>query len=98
MLKFYLIAVEARNPKICYRLSRLYRDGYKEIRPDDREALYYLKLAAALEVPEAMYDLGIRYEKGQGVPFNINTALDLMRKSAGKGYDPAITYLEQLNQ
>ncbi len=98
MLKFYLIAAEARNPQICYRLSRLYRNGYKEIRPDDREALYYLKLAAALEVPEAMYDLGIRYEKGQGVPFNINTALDLMRKSAGKGYDPAITYLEQLNQ
>ena len=98
MLNFYLIAVKERNPQVCYRVSCLYRNGYKEISPDDREALYYLKVAAALEVPEAMYDLGIRYEKGQGVPYNINTALDLMRKSAAKGYDPAITYLEQLNQ
>ena len=43
-----------------------------------------------------MYDLGIRYEKGQGVPFNSQTALFWIKKAADKGYEQAVEYWNQL--
>lgn len=66
--------------------------------PDDAKALQYLQKAAGLGLPEAMYDLGIRYEKGQGVLFNLKTALQWIQKAAEAGHDQAKRYQKRLNQ
>ena len=96
MLKYYQLAAEADNSECAYKVSLLYKEGYKEIKQDDTLALKYLQKAAALEHPDAMYDLGIRYEKGIGVPFNSKTALTWIKKAADRNHDKAKKYWKQL--
>lgn len=95
MLKFYLMAVDKNNPEITYLVSNFYKNGYKTIRQDDEKALLYLKKAAEAGYPDAMFDLGLRYEKGMGVPLNMKTALEWIRKAAEKGHEKASRYQEQ---
>ena len=98
MLDFYLLAVKNNNPEITYKVALIYKNGFRDINPDDAKALQYLQKAAGLGLPEAMYDLGIRYEKGQGVPFNSKTSLFWIKKAADQGYGQAVKYWKQLNQ
>ncbi len=97
MLDFYLLAVKNNNPEVTYKVAMIYKNGFRDINPDDAKALQYLQKAAELGLPEAMYDLGIRYEKGQGVPLNSKTSLFWIKKAAGKGYEPAVKYWKCLN-
>ena len=94
MLDFYLLAVKISDPKAIYKVARIYKNGFKEIPADDGKSLEYLQMAADLGMVEAMYDLGIRYDKGQGVPFNSQKALFWIRKAANAGYEPANKFLE----
>lgn len=98
MLDFYLLAVKNNNPEVTYKVALIYKNGFRDINPDDAKALQYLQKAAGLGLPEAMYDLGIRYEKGQGVPFNSKTSLFWIKKAADQGYGQAVKYWKQLNQ
>ena len=43
-----------------------------------------------------MFDLGMRYEKGHGVMFNIQTALMWIDKAAEAGHEKAKRYRQQL--
>ena len=97
MLKYYLLAADSEDAESAYKVSRLYQEGYKEIKQDETLALKYLQQAASLGHPDAMYDLGIRYEKGIGVPFNTQTALSWIKKAADRGHDKAKKYWKQLN-
>ena len=97
MLDFYLLAVKNNNPEVTYKVALIYKNGFRDINPDDAKALQYLQKAARLGLPEAMYDLGIRYEKGQGVPFNSKTSLFWIKKAADQNYDKAVKYWKQLN-
>ena len=97
MLDFYLLAANANNPEITYKAAVIYQNGYRDVKPDDVKALHYLQKAAELGLPEAMYDLGIRYEKGQGVPFNSKTSLFWIKKAADQDYEKAVKYWKQLN-
>ena len=96
MLQFYLVAVKARNPQITYKVSNFYKEGYKTIAADPVKCLQYLKLAAELGVPEAMFDLGIRYEKGDGVSYNSQLALEWIQKAARAGHEKAERYQRSL--
>jgi serine/threonine protein kinase len=98
MLDFYLQAAPLNQPEVLYRISNLYRTGYKDISQDDAKALQYLRQAAELGLPDAMFDLGIRYEKGDGVVSNIQTALIWINKAADAGHDKAQRYRKQLKQ
>ena len=98
MLDLYLKASALDQPEILYRISNLYRTGYKEIGQDDAKALQYLRKAAELGMPDAMFDLGVRYEKGDGVVANIQTALIWINKAADAGLDKAQRYRKQLRQ
>ena len=49
-------------------------------------------------MPDAMFDLGVRYEKGDGVVANIQTALIWINKAADAGLDKAQRYRKQLRQ
>ena len=95
MLDYYLKAVPSNDAEVFYRLSSLYQ-GYKEIPKDDVKAQHYLRLAAERGLPDAMFDLGMRYEKGHGVMFNIQTALMWINKAAEAGHEKAKRYRQQL--
>ena len=45
-----------------------------------------------------MFDLGVRYEKGDGVVANLQTALFWINKAADAGHDKAQRYRKQLRQ
>ena len=92
MLNFYLKASALKKADIFYRISTLFKDGYKEIPQDDVKALHYLQLAAEGGHPDAMFDLGMRYEKGHGVTLNIQTALRWINKAADAGHEKAKRY------
>lgn len=96
MLNFYLLAVKVHNPEVTYKVALIYKNGFKDIKADDIKALQYLRMAAELGLPKAMYDLGIRYEKGQGVPLNSKTSLFWIKKAADAGHVQARKYWEQL--
>ena len=98
MLKFYLLAVKAKDPESTYRVSQLYKNGFREIGVDENKALRYLQKAAELGWPDAMYELGVKYEKGQGVPFNSKTALYWITKAAAVGHEPAMKYWKEQKQ
>ena len=98
MLDFYLLAVEVNNLEVTYKVAQIYQNGFRDIKPDDAKALQYLQKAAELGWPAAMYDLGIRYEKGLGVPFNSKTALFWIKKAADKGHEQAQQYWGRLQQ
>ena len=98
MMDFYLQASVLKQPDVLYRISNLYKAGYKEIPQDTAKAIDYLKQAAELGDPDAMFDLGIRYEKGDGVVSNIQTALQWINKAADAGHDKAQRYRKQLRQ
>ena len=86
------------QPEVLYRISNLYKTGHKEIQQDNAKSLQYLRQAAELGMPDAMFDLGIRYEKGDGVVANIQTALIWINKAADAGHDKAQRYRKQLKQ
>ena len=98
MLDYYLKAASLKQPDVLYRISNLYKTGYKEIPQDDAKAMDFLRQAAELGMPDAMFDLGIRYEKGDGVVSNTQTAMDWINKAANAGHDRAQRYLRQLRQ
>jgi len=98
MMDFYLMAASLNQADVLYRISTLYKNGYKEIRQDDAKSLDYLRQAAELGLPDAMFDLGIRYEKGDGVVSNVQKALEWINKAADAGHDKAKRYSKQLRQ
>ena len=98
MMDYYLQASVLKQPEVLYRISNLYKTGYKEIPQDNAKAIDYLRQAAELGDPDAMFDLGIRYEKGDGVVSNTQTALQWINKAADAGHDKAQRYRKQLRQ
>ncbi len=98
MLDYYLKACALNQADVFYRISNLYKTGYKEIPQNDAKSMDYLRQAAELGLPDAMFDLGVRYEKGDGVVSNIQTALKWINKAADAGSDKAKRYSKQLRQ
>ena len=98
MLNYYLKAATLNQPDVLYRISNLYKTGYKDIQQDKAKAWDYLQQAAELGDPDAMFDLGVRYEKGDGVVANLQTALFWINKAADAGHDKAQRYRKQLRQ
>ncbi len=90
MLNYYLKAKKLDRAEIYYTISKLYEGKeYKEIPQDDKEMLKYLKLAAEKGLPDAMFDLGLRYERGHGVATNSKLALEWINKAADAGHSQA---------
>ena len=98
MLNYYLKAASLKQPDVLYRISNLYKTGYKDIPQDTAKSIDYLRQAAELGDPDAMFDLGIRYEKGDGLVANIQKALEWINKAADAGHAQAKRYSKQLKQ
>lgn len=63
---------------------------------DFTQALAYFRKAADLGVADSMYNIGVLYHKGQGVPKSESEAIRWFKKAAALGDDSAIDALKQL--
>ncbi len=61
-------------------LYHIYTEG-QWLEKNEAEALKWLRIAAAGEVAEAKYQLGLRYENGDGMPEEIEKALKLFQEA-----------------
>lgn len=61
------------------------------------EGLHYTKSAAEDNEPLALYDLGICYIHGTGVPINRDKGLEYLQKSADLKYQPAIVKIKEIH-
>lgn len=69
-------------------MAQAYRKGGL-LDPDLETAVYWYDKAQAGNLPQAWYELGELYEKGEGVPQDKAKALELYTKAADAGYVPA---------
>jgi rhodanese-related sulfurtransferase len=77
-------AVRKRDGATMEDIANLYRDDRirkAEIVNDDAEALRWSRLSAAAGDPRGMRSVGRAYLFGHNVPKNLQTALDLLKKS-----------------
>ena len=102
MLRYYQTAAASDLPDradIYYKIYKIYKDGFKkEIKKDDVQAVKYLRKAAELGLPDAMYDLGECYANGHGIAANSQEALKWINKAADAGHSQAKRYRARLKQ
>lgn len=61
------------------------------------DGLNYTKSAAEDNEPVALYDLGICYINGSGVPINRDKGLEYLQKSAELKYQPAVDKIKEIH-
>jgi len=82
-------------------LAALYVSGQQKVTKNYDRAIYWFKKAAAADVANAHYNLGVIYQQGLGVPASMGTALSWYEKAAELGhpeamYNLGIAYLQGL--
>lgn len=89
-------------------LALSYKDGKNGIVKDPNKAVYWYLIAMKNasnyenksmynhELKAGQYYLGSSYEKGEGTEKNLKMALSWYKRSARKGYEPAIASLQRL--
>ncbi|OHT15411.1 hypothetical protein TRFO_42533 [Tritrichomonas foetus] len=83
--KYYRNAATAGNVDAVFRVSQLLLEGNDEFEQNQNETLEMLEKAAEMGHPKAMYEYSMRLYHGNGIPKNIEKAIDLCKKSAIKG-------------
>jgi TPR repeat protein len=84
-------SVRKGNASAAYALATWYLFGQEPcIKKDFIRAAQLLKLAAAADLPEALYDLGVSYELGQGLKKNLKLAFRHYLRAALRGDGDAI--------
>lgn len=70
--------------------------GIRTIEPGSEEHIELLHEWAYKGYAPTQYDLGVCYEKGEGVPQDLKKAMRWYRKAAQQGEEPAIKALQRL--
>ena len=87
-LKEWKPLAEEGNAVAQNNLGLMYQNGWG-VPQDDKEAVYWYKLAVEQGYAIAQYNLGLMYEKGKGVPQDDKEAVRLYRLAAEQGYADA---------
>lgn len=99
--RWLVLAAEHGVPEAQFKLAKFYLTGaFGHAFPQDyRVAIEWFKRAGAHGVAEAQYEVGLRYERNEGVdePDKMR-AVDYFLKSAQMGYAPAQYRMGQLYQ
>eukprot|EP01138_Halocafeteria_seosinensis_P009392 gb/GECG01009597.1/.p1 GENE.gb/GECG01009597.1/~~gb/GECG01009597.1/.p1 ORF type:complete len:1023 (+),score=120.37 gb/GECG01009597.1/:1-3069(+) len=66
---------------------RYYGSAANDIAPDSAEAAAYYRTAADMGNPQAMYNIGMMYEEGDGLPADLHLAKRFYDMSLGKSGD-----------
>jgi len=86
-------AIAAGSPRAAYALASWYLPPGRVVEPDFAEARRLLLIAAKADIPEAHWDLGVMYEKGEGVDANERTALEWFLRAAIRGDADAVYHV-----
>lgn len=76
---------DAGNAEAQMRLAVMYYTGSMDGKPDLKKARYWYEKAAAQDQPTALFNLGVMYEKGEGVEKDADKALVYYCRAADKG-------------
>lgn len=80
-VRWYFAATKQMEVEAFYQLGSIYIQHYK----DFQTAFNYLDKAAALNHPEAQYNLAVMYQKGDGVQQNMDLAFKWFKEGAERG-------------
>ena len=83
-LKEWKPLAEEGNAVAQNNLGLMYHNGWG-VPQDDKEAVYWYRLAVEQGYATAQYNLGLLYEKGKGVPQDDKEAVRLYRLAAEQG-------------
>ena len=89
---FYRKAAALGDTAAMYKLGMILLGGLLSQPRNIRDAIAYLQRAASQadeDNPHALHELAMLYERGQAIPRNPMTALDLYMQAAQLGYAPA---------
>jgi uncharacterized protein len=89
VLKLLHKAYELGNHHAAWALGAWHLRG-QYVKKDIREAVILLQYASQANIPDAMYDLAICFEKGDGLKKNEKKAFELYLKAAIRGFTDAI--------
>ncbi len=85
-------SAKAGIPDDMTLLAKLLMEG-RGVPHDPKKAIALFQQAAAMQDAEAMYRLGVCYERGAGVPQNMVEAYTWFRKAASYGHEDALRIL-----
>ena len=89
-------AADKNDVKGLFHLGMSYMiDEFGNI-DDPEQGLVWIRKAAALNYPIALYILGLAYRDGLGMDQDLYKAKDFLRKASSLGYEPARKVLEEL--
>ena len=80
----------------CRLLGQIYLNGGPGIKADGRQAFHWFLKAADQGRAGALYSLGSLFEEGNGVPRNLDLAINCYRQAAEKGDVQALMHLSEL--
>jgi TPR repeat protein len=89
-------AANAGVAEAAAQLGTQYREGRGGLPRDAAEAARWFTVAAENGVPQAQYNLGLMYYRGEGDPRQLYEALKWMRQAATGGHVPAQRAVGQL--
>ena len=95
-LELKTAAANAGVAEAAAQLGTQYREGRGGVARDPVEAARWFTVAAENGVPQAQYNLGLMYYRGEGVPRQLYEALKWMRQAAAGGHLPAQRAVGQL--
>ena len=81
-LTLYSEAAALKDPWSCFRLGKIYVEGFG-VAPEKKKAAEFFQKASTQGVALAQYSLGLLYATGQGVAKDDKKAGDLFRSAAG---------------
>ncbi|MBW2293954.1 MAG: sel1 repeat family protein [Deltaproteobacteria bacterium] len=84
-LEWYTRAADAGHAQSQSALGRLLVNGFGLAEPDFEAGRRWLELAIEHGDSSAVYNLGMVYERGQGVPVDLVRAISLFRRAADLG-------------
>lgn len=89
---WYLLSLD-NNPNANYGLGILYLNGFEELNKNTTIALEYLQKAEKANIVEAIYQLALMYESGNGVGQNNKKAFNYFLKASEDDHLPSILKL-----
>ena len=82
----FILANKSQNSTIralsAYQLAKLYSKGTESVSSDMKKARFYYEQAAAMNIPEAQYELALLYDVGNKIPENRKKAIEQMIKAS----------------
>ena len=87
------MAAEQGSAYAIIMIGKFYDIGFG-VKPNPKKSFEYFMSAAQAEIDQAMFEVGICYLQGKGVPQDKEEAINWLTRAAEKGYEKAKVVLE----